>query len=215
MESLYRYSIQTKTVFTSWKTAKITPVFKKDDETDRGNYRPISLLSVPSKILESLVNDALVRHSFKENAELISDKQWAYRAGYSTELLLIHLTETWRRAVDSGLVVAVAFVDFKKAFDSVCHTVLETKLEREFGIRGPLLDWLKSYLKGRQQVTIVNGVPSGILPVSRHTARVSFGTYAFLNVFSSPLLNVLGNTADDTRAACRSGLRRLKQIPRQ
>ena len=74
LESLYRYSIQTKTVFTSWKTAKITPVFKKDDETDRGNYQPISLLSVPSKILESLVNDALVRHSFKENAELISDK---------------------------------------------------------------------------------------------------------------------------------------------
>ena len=58
LESLYRYSIETKTVFisTSWKTAKITPVFKKDNETDRGNYRPISLLSVPSRILESLVN---------------------------------------------------------------------------------------------------------------------------------------------------------------
>ena len=78
-------------------------------------------------------NFALVRHSFKENAESISDKQLAYRAGYSTELLLIHLTETRRRAVDSGLVVAVAFVDFKKAFDSVCNTVLESKLEREFG----------------------------------------------------------------------------------
>ena len=69
LESLYRCSIQTKTVFTSWKTAKITPVFKKDDETDRGNYQPISLLSVPSKILESLVNDALVLHSFKETAK--------------------------------------------------------------------------------------------------------------------------------------------------
>ena len=111
LESLHGYSIQTQTVFSSWKTAKkkkktakITPVFKKDDETDRGNYQPISLLSVRSKILESLVNDALVCHSFKENAELISDKQWAYRAGYSTELLLIHLTETWRRVVDSGLI---------------------------------------------------------------------------------------------------------------
>ena len=60
----------------------------------------------------------------------------------------------------------MAFVDFKKVFNSVSHTVLETKLEREFGIRGPLSDWLKSYLKGRQQVTIVNGVPSQILPVS-------------------------------------------------
>ena len=72
----------------------------------------------------------------------------------------------WRRALDSGLLVAVAFVDFKKVFNSVSHTVLETKLEREFGIRGPLSDWLKSYLKGRQQMTVVNGVPSEILPVS-------------------------------------------------
>ena len=104
---------------------KLSLLVKKDNETDRGNYRPISLLSVLRKILKSLVNDALVRHSFKENVELISDKQWAYHAGYSTELLLIHLTETWRRAIDSGLVVAVASVDFKKAFNSVCHTVLK------------------------------------------------------------------------------------------
>ena len=74
--SIYRYSIQTKTVSTiNWKTAKITPVFKKDNETDRGNYRPVSLLSVLSKILQSLVNDALVCHSFKENAELVSDRR--------------------------------------------------------------------------------------------------------------------------------------------
>ena len=74
---------------------------------------------------------------------------WAYRAGFSTELLLIQLTETWREAVDAGLVVAVAFIDFKKAFDSVSHAILETKLERDFGISGLLLDWLKSYLKER------------------------------------------------------------------
>ena len=77
---------------------------------------------------------------------------------------MIHLTETWRSAVDSEKVVAVAFVDFKKAFDSVCHTILETK--SDFGIRGPLLDWLESYLTGRQQVTSVNGVKSEMLPVS-------------------------------------------------
>ena len=207
LESLYRYSMETKTVFTSWKTAKITPVFKKDDETDRGNYRPISLLSVPSKILESLVSDALVRHSFKENAELVSDKQRAYRAGYSTELLLIRLTETWRRAVDSGLLVAVAFVDFKKAFDSVCHTVLETKLQRDFGIRGPLLDWLKSYLKGRQQVTIVNGVNSGTLPVSCGIPQGSVLGPTLFTMFMNdlPTSVVSGSLymfADDTTIYC-------------
>ena len=112
-------------------------------------------------------NDALVCHSFKENAELVSGKQWAYRAGHSTKLLSLHLTETWRSAVDSELVVAVAFVDFKKALDSVCHTILETKLQKDFGIKGPLSDWLKTYLKDRQQVTCVKGVKSGLLTTHR------------------------------------------------
>ena len=126
-------------MFTSWKTARLTPVYKKGgEETDRCNYRPISLLSVPSKILESVVNDTIVRHVYKAN-NLVTDKQWAYRAGFSTELLLTQLTETWREAVDAGLVVAVAFTDFKKAFDGVPHAILETKLERDFGISGPLL----------------------------------------------------------------------------
>ena len=68
-------------------------------------------LSVPSKILESVVNDTIARHVYKAN-NLVTDKQWAYHAGFSTELLLIQLTETWREAVDAGLVVAVAFIDF-------------------------------------------------------------------------------------------------------
>lgn len=64
---LYRYSIKSGTVFNSWKVARLTPIFKRDDETDRGNYRPISILGVPSKILEFEANDTLVRHAFKEN----------------------------------------------------------------------------------------------------------------------------------------------------
>ena len=138
---IFNYSIKHRTVFSSWKTARLTPIFKKDDQTDCGNYRPVSLLSVPSKILEAVVNDRLVQHVFWDN-QLITERQWAYRRGYSTELLLIHLTEIWRRAVDSDRVVAVAFVDFRKAFDSVSHEILVKKLEYRFGVTGPLLDWI-------------------------------------------------------------------------
>ena len=177
--SLFRLSLNTSRVFTSWKTAKLTPVYKKDNETDCCNYRPISLLSVPSKILESVVNDTIVRHVYKAN-NLVTDKQWAYRAGLSTELLLIHLTETWRKAVDAGLVVGAAFIDFKKALDSVSHTILEMKLERHFGISGPLLYWLKSYLKERQQFTAVNGSTSEMIPISFGIPkRVRFGANTF------------------------------------
>ena len=89
---MYNYSTTRSVVFSPWKTARLSPVFKKDDETECGSYRPVSLLSVPSKILEAEVNDRLVQHVFKDN-QLITDKQWAYRRGYSTELLLVHLTE--------------------------------------------------------------------------------------------------------------------------
>ena len=80
-------------IFSSWKTARLAPIYKKDGETDIGNYRPVSLLSVPGKIMKSEINSTLVQHLFESN-NLASDKQWAYRAGYLTELLLIHLTES-------------------------------------------------------------------------------------------------------------------------
>ena len=74
---MYNYSIAQSVVFSSWKTARLSPIFKTDDETDCVNYRPVSLLSVPSKILEAEINDRLVQHVFKDN-QLITDKQWAF-----------------------------------------------------------------------------------------------------------------------------------------
>ena len=57
---------------------------------------------MPRKILEEEVNNTIVKHVFEEN-QLMTDQQWAYRCGYSTELLLAHLTETWKKPVDSRL----------------------------------------------------------------------------------------------------------------
>ena len=143
-------------------------MYKKNDEADTNNYRPISLLSVPSKIMESCVSDAVVRHVFQNN--LVTDKQWAYRKGHSTELLLVHLSETWRTAIDANKVVAVAFVDFKKAFDCVSHAILLHKLNSQFGVQGTLLAWLTDYLTDRTQFSEVNGHHSTV-------PRVSTGPY--------------------------------------
>ena len=111
--ALFRFSIEHGLKFSSWKTARLAPIYKKVDETDIGNYRPVSLLSVPGKIMESEINRTLVQHIFKSN-NLASDKQLAYRDRHSTELLLIHLTDPWRRAVDSDMAVATVFIAFKK-----------------------------------------------------------------------------------------------------
>ena len=65
--------------------------------------------------MESCVSESVVRHVFQN--KLVTDKQCSYREGHSTELLLVHLSEIWRTAIDANEVVAVAFVDFRKAFD--------------------------------------------------------------------------------------------------
>ena len=100
-------------------------------------------------MLELQVNSAIVDHVFEKN-ELVSDRQLAYHKGLSTEMMLIHLTEKWRNLIYSNMKIAVAFIDFQKPFDSVSHTILERKLECDFGLSGSLLSWFSSYLQGRR-----------------------------------------------------------------
>ena len=95
-----------------------------------------------------------------ENEALVTDNHWAYRKRRSTELLLIHLTETWRQAIDNKLVVGAVLIDFQKAFDCVSRSILLHKLEYNFGITGNLLAWRRGYLSKREQYTVINGVPS-------------------------------------------------------
>ena len=115
-------------------------------------------------MMESCVSESVVRHVFQNN--LVTDKQWAYRDGHSTELLLVHLSEIWRAVIDANKVVAVAFVDFRKAFDCVSHTILLHKLNFQFGVQGSLLSWLTDYLTDRTQFSVVNGQSSTVLNVT-------------------------------------------------
>ena len=124
-------------------------------------------------------------------------------------MLLTQLIETWREAVDAGFGEAVAFVDFKKAFDSVSHAILETKLERDFGISGPLLNWLKSYLKERQQFTVVNGSTSEMLRVSFGIPQGSVLGPTLFTLFTKDLSSSVSSGsvymfADDTTVYCMS-----------
>ena len=79
----------------------------------------------------------------------------AYRKGRSTELLLIHLTETRRQAIDNKLVMGAVFIDFQEAFDCVSHSILLHNLEFNFTITGNLLTWLRDYLSEREQYTVM------------------------------------------------------------
>ena len=106
------------------------------------------MLNLNSKILESVVCDSLDHHLGTN--ELIHPNQWGFKKGVSTELLLLYLTETWKKAIDDGYKVGILFVDFKKAFDTVDHAILKTKLS-DVGVSGTFHEWIASYLHERSQ----------------------------------------------------------------
>lgn len=98
--------------------------------------------------------------------KLATDKQQAYHEGHFTELLLVHLSEIWKTAIDTNKVVAVAFDDLRKAFGWVSHAILLHKLTSQLGIQGNLVTWLTNYLTDRTQFSVVNGLHSTVLNVT-------------------------------------------------
>ena len=131
---IFNQSLRETSVPSTWKCARIKTTHKKGDITERENYRPLSILSVPSKIMEKCVVDNLVEHT-SENNNLVNSSQWAYKKGLSTELLLVIMTGKWRSALHQRKTVCAVFIDFRKAFDSVFHTNLPYKVQAH-GIMG-------------------------------------------------------------------------------
>lgn len=130
------------------KQSIITPVHKSGGLEDVNNYRPISVLTSISKILEKLINTRLLSYFNKFN--ILSDSQYGFRTGVSTEDAITDLTSHVIDKVDSGKKCMAVFLDLKKAFDTVCIPILVNKLE-EIGIRDVPLALLKDYLSDRKQ----------------------------------------------------------------
>jgi Reverse transcriptase (RNA-dependent DNA polymerase) len=153
------------------KTAIVKPLYKKGSRSNINNYRPISLLSVFSKIFERAYLSRLV--TFLEHNRILSKFQNGFRKGKSTETAIFDLVESILSSVDSRNVVTGMFVDLSKAFDTVEHKKLFEKLD-DCGIRGKCLDWVKSFLSNRKQYVkiqdstsnckgLMYGLPQGAL----------------------------------------------------
>ena len=150
---------------TKYKIAKVTCIYKnKGPKVKSENYRPISLLCLPGKLLESLFASQIDSHI--QQHQLLSNHQWGFRKGRSPELMLIKFTEGLLSKIKSGNFVGVILIDFSKAFDSVCHQTLLKKLHA-IGISGEAFEWSKSYLSERKQFTIVNNNKSDLAPVEQ------------------------------------------------
>ena len=151
------------------KLADITPLHKKDAKTDRRNYRPVSLTSVVCKMCEMIVTQQLVQ--FWSTNDVFILGQFGFLKGKSCISQLLSSFHDWASGRDKGLTTDVTFLDVSKAFDSVPHERLLTKIHA-YGIQGPLLSWPTSFITNRYQrvvlrrhysswTSVLSGVPQG------------------------------------------------------
>lgn len=148
------------------KISVVKPIFKKGDPSEMGNYRPITLIPILSKILERAMLERM--ESFLTKNNILVSNQFGFRKGKSTTQACFSLVKEITESLDKKHIVMGLFLDMSKAFDYVCHPYLLHKLNK-YGIRGKANDWLKSYLFERYQLTEI----SKIIDCKKITTRSS------------------------------------------
>ena len=151
---LFQQSIDSGEVPTQWRQAIVTSIYKKGAKSDPANYRPISLTCICCKIQEHIVLSHMAKHLSSHS--IILDSQHGFRERLSTVTQLLTSIHDWATTLEHRGQSDIVLLDFSKAFDKVSHHHLSIKLDY-YGIRGPTLRWINSFLARRQQAVSVNG----------------------------------------------------------
>jgi len=154
---IYQKSIEEGELPEDFKQTNISPLYKKGDKLQTSNYRPINMASVPGKLLESLVKDALLNHL--EGNNLLHDSQHGFRANRSVATCLLEYLGDVTKSIDEEIPWITFIGDFAKAFDKVPFKIMLKKLENH-GIKGKLLKWIQNWTKDRKQRVVLNGTAS-------------------------------------------------------
>ena len=139
------------------KIARVTPIFKGGDKDKAEHYRPISILPTITKIFERHIANHLNKYLSKYN--LLHKAQSGFREKHSCQTALIHLIDQWIMSIDNENMIGTIFLDLKKAFDLVDHSVLIYKLKL-LNFSQQSLRWFKSYLQNREQIVKVGNLQS-------------------------------------------------------
>ena len=170
--NLFLNFVFTEGIFPSnCKVARVVPIYKTGAKDDMNNYRPISILTCFSKIIEKILYARLYKFLKKHN--IIYENQYGFQSNVSTVLAMLDVVTSCYDNINESCYTASSFVDLGKAFDTVSHETLVMKLSH-YGIRGVAYDLIHSYLHNRQQLVSNNqsksdlklthcGVPQGSL----------------------------------------------------
>ena len=199
---LFQKTLNDGNIPSDWGKAYVTPIYKKGKKNIAENYRPISLTSIPCKIMEKIVKEGIMHHLL--NNSLLSSKQFAFLNGRSTVTQLLKFLDDCMEIIVNGGVVDTIYMDFSKAFDKVPHRRLLHKL-KAYGVNGPALNWIKAFLSNREQIITVNGEKSYQASVLSGVPQGSvLGPLLFLvyiNDLPEHVSSLIYLFADDTKIA--------------
>ena len=160
---IFKKSLQESVLPDIWKEANVTSIYKKGDRTKPENYRPISLNSVPFKLMERIIRDQIVKHMSRN--DFFSPFQYGFVSGKSCVTQLLEFLDDITESLDQGDDIDIIYLDFSKAFDKIPHKKLMKNLWG-YGIRGKIYKWVKEFLTNRSQKVVVDGQSSSTKPVT-------------------------------------------------
>ena len=146
---LFNESINTGLFPKLWRIGNITPIPKEGNPLDPGNWRPITLLPLPSKLLEKAIHFQV--NSFLTNNNILDNRQHGFRSSFSTSTAIFELVKKLFSSYDEGMCTSCIFVDYKKAFETLDHEILCQKLYK-YNFNTKVVDWFNSYHSNRKHM---------------------------------------------------------------